>query len=151
MIVDTLKILFKRDLERLNEEINLYEFETNIWKTDGSIKNSAGNLCLHIVGNLNAYIGVGLAKTDYIRKRDLEFSLKDISKAELIKKVDDTIKVVLAGLDNLTESQLKESFPVIIWDKPTEIEYTLVHLTTHLNYHLGQINYHRRLIERSEK
>lgn len=151
MIVDTLKILFKRDLERLKEEINLFESEANIWKVAGSVKNSAGNLCLHIVGNLNAYIGVGLANTDYVRNRDSEFSLKDISKAELIRKVDDTINVVLAGLSHLTESQLKESFPVIIWDKPTEMEYTLVHLTSHLSYHLGQINYHRRLIDCNEK
>lgn len=147
MIIDTLKILFKRDLERLREEISYFENEANIWKTDGNIKNSAGNLCLHIIGNLNAYIGVGLTKTDYVRKRDLEFSLKDISKADLIQKIDDTTEVVLTGLDNLNESQLADNFPVIIWDKPTETEYTLVHLTTHLNYHLGQVNYHRRIID----
>lgn len=108
-------------------------------------------MCLHLVGNLNAYIGLGLAKTGYVRKRDLEFSSKDISKVELIHKIDETIKVVLAGLDNLTESQMKENFPLVVWDKPTEMEYTLVHLISHLNYHLGQINYHRRLIDGNKK
>ncbi|MFX9065661.1 DUF1572 family protein, partial [Acinetobacter baumannii] len=86
----------------------------------------------------NAYIGIGLAKTGYVRKRELEFSSKDISKAELIHKIDETLKVVLAGLDNLTESQMKENFPLVVWDKPTEMEYTLVRLISHLNYHLGQ-------------
>ncbi|MCA6438534.1 MAG: DUF1572 family protein [Chitinophagaceae bacterium] len=151
MMIETLKILFKRDLERVKEEINLFETETNIWKVDGDVKNSAGNLCLHLVGNLNAYIGIGLAKTGYVRKRELEFSSKDISKAELIHKIDETLKVVLAGLDNLTESQMKENFPLVVWDKPTEMEYTLVRLISHLNYHLGQINYHRRLIDSSKK
>ncbi|MGL4360084.1 MAG: DUF1572 family protein [Sediminibacterium sp.] len=150
-MIETLKILFKRDLERVKEEINLFETETNIWKVDGDVKNSAGNLCLHLVGNLNAYIGIGLAKTGYVRKRELEFSSKDISKAELIHKIDETLKVVLAGLDNLTESQMKENFPLVVWDKPTEMEYTLVRLISHLNYHLGQINYHRRLIDSSKK
>lgn len=150
-MIETLKILFKRDLERVKEEINLFETETNVWKVDGDVKNSAGNLCLHLVGNLNAYIGLGLAKTGYVRKRDLEFSSKDISKVELIHKIDETIKVVLAGLDNLTESQMKENFPLVVWDKPTEMEYTLVHLISHLNYHLGQINYHRRLIDGNKK
>jgi hypothetical protein len=147
MVIETLKTLFNRDLNKLRNEIELYQNEKTIWHFDKGISNSGGNLCLHLVGNLNAYIGVGLAKTGYVRQRDLEFSLNDIPKDELLKKIDDTIKVVEDGLNNLTESQMTEDFPVIIWDKPTEIEYTLIHLTTHLNYHLGQINYHRRLLD----
>ena len=148
MLIETLKTIFKRDLNKLKQEIELYKYEKNILIIEGNIANSAGNLCLHLTGNLNAYIGVHLAKTNYVRQRDLEFSLKDIPKAELLKKIDDTIIVVENGLSNLKESQLNENFPVVIWDKPTSMEYTLINLATHLNYHLGQINYHRRLLDK---
>ncbi|HEY0243952.1 MAG TPA: DUF1572 family protein [Mucilaginibacter sp.] len=147
MIIETLKTLFYRDLVKLKTEIELYRDEKKIWYVEKSIANSAGNLCLHLVGNLNTYIGAGLAKTNYVRERPLEFSLKDIPKAELIKKIEETIVVVENGLSSLNENQLNENFPMIIWDKPTEMGYTLVHLITHLNYHLGQINYHRRLLD----
>ncbi|KGL61712.1 DUF1572 family protein [Polaribacter sp. Hel1_85] len=148
MIIDTLKTLFKRDLEKLKTEIELYKNEKNIWLIDKSISNSAGNLCLHIIGNLNAYIGVGLAKTSYIRRRDLEFSLKHIPRTKILSQITDTIQIVENGLDNLTLSQITDDFPIVIWDKPTEMEYTLTHLLTHLNHHLGQINYHRRLLDK---
>jgi uncharacterized damage-inducible protein DinB len=146
-MIETLKALFKRDLNKVKSEIELYKNESRIWHFEKNIANSAGNLCLHLVGNLNAYIGVGLAKTNYVRQRDLEFSLKNIARTELIKKIDDTLVVVEKGLNNLSEDQLKNNFPVKIWEKETEMEYTLIHLVTHLNYHLGQINYHRRLLD----
>lgn len=149
MVLETLKKLFSRELNKLKTEIELYSSESNIWKTEGQIKNSGGNLCLHLLGNLNTYIGAGLAQTNYVRQRDLEFSMQDIPKAVLLQQIDDTIETVLTGLDKLTESQLKDDFPVVIWESPTETEFTLVHLITHLNYHLGQINYHRRIIDKT--
>ena len=147
MLIEILKILFDRDLQKLKNEIELYQNEEAMWIVDEGITNSGGNLCLHIIGNLNAYIGVGLAKTDYVRKRDLEFSLKGLTKNELIEKIEQTMLTVENGLNQLSVEQLKDDFPVLIWGKPTEMSYTLVHLTTHLNYHLGQINYHRRLFD----
>jgi hypothetical protein len=145
MIAD-LKNLYARDLARLKTEIALYKDENYLWLVEKEITNSAGNLCLHLIGNLNAYIGVGLAKTGYIRQRDLEFSQKNIPQTELIKMIEDTIQVVVIGLNSLSENEIKADFPILIWDKPTETGYTLIHLLTHLNYHLGQINYHRRLL-----
>lgn len=144
---EALKTIFARDLKRLQTEIELYKNETVIWKVDKLVTNSAGNLCLHLMGNLNAYIGVGLAKTNYVRQRELEFSLKDIPRTELLQRIEATMQVVETGLNNVSTEQLKQDFPIQIWDKPTGMEYTLVHLTTHLNYHLGQINYHRRLLD----
>jgi hypothetical protein len=147
MLIDTLKTLFSRDLKKLQLEIELYQDETNIWRIERSIANSAGNLCLHLIGNLNAYIGVGLARTNYVRQRDLEFSLKNIPRTALIKKIRETMLVVETGLNNLQENQLESDFPLIIWDNPTKMDYTLVRLLSHFNYHLGQVNYHRRLLD----
>jgi uncharacterized damage-inducible protein DinB len=148
MLKEALQLLFRRDLQKLKKEMEAYQHEAAIWAVDKNIANSAGNLCLHLVGNLNTYIGVGLGGTDYKRERDLEFSLKNIPVQELVKKIEDTMLVVEKGLDQLNDEQLQQDFPIVIWDKPTGMVYTLVHLSTHLNYHLGQINYHRRLLDR---
>lgn len=101
MLVETLKVLFNRDLNKLIFEIESYEFEKQIWAIDKNISNSAGNLCLHLIGNLNTYIGAEIGKTGYIRNRPLEFSLKDIPRSELIEKIEDTISVVNNALDSL--------------------------------------------------
>ena len=148
MFIETLKELFTRDLKRLRTEIEMYQKEENLWHVEGHVANSAGNLCLHLVGNLNTYIGKEIGKTDYRRNRELEFSLKNLSRQELLNKIDETIQVVNQSLDRLDETTLRNEFPVLVFEKPTSTEYLLVHLATHLAYHLGQINYHRRMIDK---
>lgn len=76
MLIETLKALFERDLDKLIHEIESYQNESNIWITDKEISNSAGNLCLHLMGNINTYIGATIGGTNYVRNRELEFSLK---------------------------------------------------------------------------
>ncbi|MTE26029.1 DinB family protein [Winogradskyella ouciana] len=148
MSTDSLIKLFKRDLSKLKEEINGYKVESNLWLTPGEITNSAGHLGLHLVGNLNHFIGAALGNTGYIRQRDLEFSLKDVPRIELIKQIDDTIVVVENTLSKLTPQDLEQQYKHRVFEKPTSTEYFLVHLAMHLAYHLGQVNYHRRLIEK---
>ncbi|WP_343697232.1 DinB family protein [Flavobacterium sp.] len=147
MLVETLKVLFNRDLNKLIFEIESYEFEKQIWAIDKNISNSAGNLCLHLIGNLNTYIGAEIGKTGYIRNRPLEFSLKDIPRSELIEKIEDTISVVNNALDSLKEEDLNAIYPQIVFEKEMTTGFFLIHLSTHLAYHLGQINYHRRLLD----
>jgi hypothetical protein len=78
MILQTLKTIFKRDLNRLKQEIELYQNESQIWTTKRN-NQFCWNLCLHVVGNLNTYIR-DFGNTNYARNRELEFSLKDIPK-----------------------------------------------------------------------
>lgn len=147
-MIQSLKTLFERDLNRLKSEIEAYQNEANLWQTEKNIANSAGNLCLHLIGNLNTFIGAQLGKTDYIRNRDLEFSLKNVPKTELISKIEATIQMVSKTLENLKEEELTKDYPIVVLAEKTTTEYLLIHLTTHLNYHLGQINYHRRLLDK---
>ncbi len=147
MLIPILQDFFQRDLNKLKEELSLYKNENNIWRIDKQIANSAGNLCLHLVGNLNGFIGVGLARTDFTRQREMEFILKDIPRAALLEKIDATMSVVATGLSQLTEEMLNGEFPVAAGEKRTGMLYMLTHLITHLNYHLGQVNYHRRLLD----
>lgn len=146
-MIQILKTLFNRDLTSLKREINAYQTEHIIWETDKNINNSAGNLCLHLIGNLNTYIGAEIGKSGYIRDRAFEFSAKNISKSELISKIDETIIVVLQALDQLPESDLDKEYPLLVLDQKTSYGYFLTHLSTHLAYHLGQITYHRRLLD----
>lgn len=147
MLIETLKSLFNRDLNQLKVEIDSYQNESLIWVIDKNISNSAGNLCLHLIGNLNTYIGAEIGKTNYVRNRPLEFSLKNIPKSELINKIDETILVINNALTILSETDLEAIYPQIVFEKEMTTGFFLVHLTTHLAYHLGQINYHRRLLE----
>jgi len=147
MLTTILKTLYIRDLTKLRQEISLYNNESIIWATDKSIPNSAGNLCLHLVGNLNTYIGAVLGNSGYVRNRDLEFSLKDVPRLELLNKIDQTIIVIESTLSRLPDAQLETEYPILVWEEKTSTAYLLIHLATHLSYHLGQVNYHRRLLD----
>lgn len=147
MIIETLKSLYNRDLSKLKLEIESYQNEDAIWIIDKNISNSAGNLCLHLMGNLNTYIGAELGKTNYIRNRPLEFSSKNIPRAELINKIEEIITIINKVLDSLTEADLEKIYPQIVFEKEMTTGFFLIHLSTHLAYHLGQINYHRRLLD----
>jgi uncharacterized damage-inducible protein DinB len=147
MMVEVLKKMFLRDLGKLKTEIELYRDEQKIWYVEKQITNTAGNLCLHLVGNLNAYIGAELGENGYIRHRELEFSLRDITRAELIKAIDETALMLAATFDKISDDQLTEEYPQIVMDGKVTTGYFLTHLATHLSYHLGQVNYHRRLLD----
>lgn len=147
MITQTLVTLITRDLQKLKTELELYQQEANIWKVDKNIANTAGNLCLHLVGNLNAYIGTTLGNTGYVRDRDAEFALKNIPRTELIQKIEATTKMVQQILPGVDEKTLSAEYPLLVLKEKTSTEYFLVHLAVHLGYHLGQVNYHRRLLD----
>jgi len=146
-MTEILSQLFLRDLEKLKTEITSFNNEKNIWKISGDIKNSAGNLCLHLCGNLHHFVGAMLGNSGYIRNRDSEFSRKDVPLKELVDEIELTIKVVEKTLKNLPKGILEKTYPINVFGYEMTTEFFLTHLTTHLNYHLGQINYHRRLLD----
>lgn len=147
MLTKPLAEIFERDLNRLINEINLYKDENNLWVTRADISNPAGNLALHLLGNLNFYIGATLGHTGYVRYRDDEFALKNIPRADIITNIKNCIVIVKNTLEHLPAADLEKDFPVDVFGKPVSTDFMLIHLATHLNYHLGQINYHRRLID----
>jgi len=147
MLIETLIKLFNRDLNKLKEEISAYKVESNLWLVDKDVSNCSGNLCLHLVGNLKHFIGAELGETGYVRQRELEFSLKDVTRDELLKQVDETLTVVESTLNRLTTKDLEKEYRRRVFEDYMTTGYFLVHLSTHLAYHLGQINYHRRLLD----
>jgi hypothetical protein len=139
--------LIRRDLEKLIEELKLYQLEKNIWKVQGNIANTAGNLCLHLIGNLNTYIGAEMGNTGYVRQRELEFSKRDLPRELLIQEVEKTRQMIEKVLSDFPESRLDEPYPQEVLGYPMSYRYFITHLAVHLGYHLGQVNYHRRLLD----
>lgn len=147
MLQETLISIFRRDLQQLVKELSLYKKESYVWKTDINITNSAGNLTLHLIGNLNNFIGSIIGKTDYKRNRELEFSLKNIPNSILIQQIEDTVLMIEKVVSKINTDDLGKKYPLDAFKKPMTTQYFLIHLTTHLSYHLGQINYHRRILD----
>lgn len=140
------KELFLNYLTQLKDEISSYKRETDVWKLSGSITNSPGNLAMHLCGNLKYNFGTLLLKNGYVRHRDYEFSQKDTPKQLILNEIEITRKVVSDAFDKLTESDLKREFPSDIYGEGQTIGTVLMRLSFHFTYHLGQINYHRRLL-----
>lgn len=146
MLKENLAEFFERDLRKLIEEIGLYKDEDALWMTKEGISNSAGNLCLHLIGNLNHFIGALLGHTGYVRHRDDEFALKNIPRQDLVINIENCILTVKNTLAKLATEDLEKDFPLEKHGKTVSNMHMLIHLLTHVSYHLGQINYHRRLI-----
>jgi hypothetical protein len=149
METEIFKELYSRDLTKLELEISQYANEESIWHIEKAISNSAGNLCLHLIGNLNTYIGKELGGIEYIRDRPLEFSQKGVPKETLISRIKETHKIVMDTFDRLNPASLSTEYPVLLAEGMKSTRHTLIHLAMHLSYHLGQINYHRRLLDGS--
>ncbi len=147
MILEALTTLFERDLDKLRAEIEAYQDEANLWRTEAGIANSAGNLCLHLVGNLNAFIGAVLGGTGYIRDREAEFARKGVPRESLLGMIDQTRALIAPALSRVSATQLEATYPIKVFQQETSTGYMLMHLATHLAYHLGQVNYHRRLLD----
>ena len=137
--------LYDRDLRKLESEIAAFETEDSLWVIGGEIKNPAGNLALHLCGNLRYYIGTVLGNSGYVRDREYEFAARHVQKSELLDAIRDAKDQVLRTLPTLTSQTLNGEYPVQVFDYKMTTLYFLVHLHGHLNYHLGQINYVRRL------
>ncbi|MDB4906654.1 MAG: hypothetical protein JWO05_1438 [Gemmatimonadetes bacterium] len=146
MIRDTLTAIVLRELRALRREVEEYADEASLWAVPQGISNSGGNLVLHLCGNLQHYIGAVLGRTGYVRQRDLEFSRRDVPRAELLREIDATIAAVERSLAGMDLAVLADPYPEPIGGNTVNGEEFLVHLVSHLAYHLGQVDYHRRIV-----
>jgi hypothetical protein len=145
-VVQSINNLIIRDLDKLSSEIRMFRDESDLWILQGDVKNSPGNLCLHLCGNLQHFIGAIIGSSGYERKREGEFNLKNVPKNKLLQEIEQTKSVVNATLIAFDANELEKNYPIEVFNEPISYIAFLIHLTGHLNYHLGQINYHRRLL-----
>lgn len=144
-MLSTLIELYDRDLARLREEILAYNDESLLWTSVPGISNPGGNLCLHLCGNLNHFIGMAIGGTGYVRDRESEFARRNVPVSELVAQTDAVRAVVKDSLGKLSDEDLSKDFPLEKHGEIVSNGHMLLHLFGHLSYHLGQINYHRRM------
>ncbi|MDH4090749.1 MAG: DinB family protein [Cyclobacteriaceae bacterium] len=145
-LTQSLAAIFERDLTKLEEEIKLYQSEESLWIVAGAIKNSGGNLSLHVCGGLRYFVGTVLGHTNYERNRDYEFSARGVLKKDLRAEIQATKEDVKATLNKLDVLTLEKEYPLQVFGYAMTTTFFLIHLASHLSYHLGQVNYHRRLL-----
>ena len=139
-----ISVLMTRDLRALRRELEAYPNERDIWRVQPGIGNSAGNLALHLTGNLQHFIGTVLSGTAYVRDRDAEFNRRDLPRAELLREIDAAIAAV-ALLPRVSDAELSKTFPQPVGGVTLATGDFLMHLAAHFTWHLGQVDYHRRL------
>ncbi len=148
MQINNLILLFERDLDRLSKEIESYSDEKNLWLVSGNISNSAGNLTLHLIGNLFNFVAKEIGGFDYTRDRKFEFKGKNIPLKDLLNDLEKCKHQLIVSLEGLDSSLLDQDYPIEVLGTKTSYSYILIHLYGHLNYHLGQVNYHRRMLDK---
>ena len=135
-----------RELKALRREIESYPSEADLWEIPAGIANPGGNLALHLAGNLQYFIGNVLGKNGYVRNRDAEFASRDVPRAELLREIDSAIAAVQTGMSKISEADLSKPYPEKVGGVSESTGAFLAHFATHLAYHLGQVDYHRRII-----
>lgn len=147
MLIPTVRTLLLRDLASFQRELEAYPDDRLIWATPPGITNSAGTLSLHAAGNLQHFIGARLGGTGYVRDRPAEFGRRDVPRADLIVELARAIDAVGTTLATLAPATLETEHPDSFTNgKRVSVGLLLAHLATHLTYHLGQVDYHRRLV-----
>lgn len=146
MLTTYVSAVMTRDLKALSREIRSFPDDDLLWQTPTGVTNSAGNLAMHLTGNLRHCVGAKLGGTDYVRDCEAEFESRDFTREDLVRQVEETIAVVEQVLPQLTVETLDADYPEPVGGQTLRTKEFLIHLVTHLAYHLGQIDYHRRVV-----
>ncbi|MBI2535683.1 MAG: DUF664 domain-containing protein [Gemmatimonadetes bacterium] len=141
-----LKTVITRELRSLAREIQAYPDDASIWRTFPGVTNSAGTLALHLAGNLQHYVGAKLGGSEYQRDRAAEFARRDVPRPELLREIERAIAAAEGTLPGLSDRDLTGDFPEAVGGRIVRTDEFLLHLAAHLGWHLGQVDYHRRLV-----
>jgi uncharacterized damage-inducible protein DinB len=146
MLLSAVAAVFDRDLRTLAREVEAYPDERDLWRLPPGVANSAGTLALHLAGNVQYYLGAALGETGYRRDRPAEFAERDVPRAELLRRIEAARASVRAAAAHADDARLAADFPEVVGGVRVNAGQYLVHLASHFAYHLGQIDYHRRVV-----
>lgn len=146
MSPDDLRVVMVRDLRALAREVSAYPTDAQLWQPLPGITNTGGSLALHLAGNIRHFFGAVLGGSDYVRDREREFNGRGIARAEIVAEIEIAIAEAERVIPTLTPATLAAPFPVEFAGRRAPTARVLAHLCSHLAYHLGQIDYHRRLV-----
>jgi hypothetical protein len=146
MLLAAVAGILDRDLRALARAVEAYPDEHDLWRQPPGAPNSGGTLALHLAGNLQHYFGARLGGTGYRRDRAAEFADRDVPREEILRRIEAARAAVRAAADRVDQEALTADFPEVIADAHIPTGEYLIHLLAHFAYHLGQLDYHRRLV-----
>ncbi len=138
--------LYQRDLTRLQQQIEAFPTDDSLWQVVPGISNPAGTLVLHLEGGLRWFVGTQLGKLNYQRNRPEEFAKKGLAKSELLSRIEDLRRSIPAVIRSLSEEDMQKEYPLVVLERPLSTQGWLVSLFGHVSWHLGQIDYLRRML-----
>lgn len=144
MLAQELAALFDRDLTRVTQELRAFPDTAALWAVAPGVSNAAGTLALHLEGNLREYLGRQLGNLEYTRDRAREFSARDVPQQELLDRIAELRETIPPVIRELAPEALAGAYPEPYNDAAISTQQFLLHLLSHFNYHLGQIDYLRR-------
>ena len=135
-----------RELEGFARELQMFPDDASAWTTVPGVANSAGNLALHVAGNLQYHIGTIFGGTGYVRNREAEFGRRSGARAEIVAELDAAIRVVRDVLPQMSDERFAAEFPESVMGMRFRTSLLMLHLCAHAGFHLGQAGYLRRVI-----
>jgi hypothetical protein len=142
----SVRALILRDLDTLDRQVAAYPDDAAIWALPAALPNSTGTLVLHLCGNLRHFVGAVLGHTGYVRQRELEFSARDVDRATLRAAIVEARRDVEHSFAQIDAAQAVAPYPLEILKGTVASGDWITHLATHLAYHLGQVDFHRRIV-----
>jgi uncharacterized damage-inducible protein DinB len=140
------RALLLRDLMTLRRQVEAYPDTATLWAMPAGVPNAAGTLVLHLCGGLRHFVGAQLGASGYVRDRDREFAQRDVSAAELLTLIDTTMREIEAAFAQLSSTRFGDPYPIEVMQGTAQVGDWVTHLATHVAYHLGQVDYHRRVV-----
>jgi hypothetical protein len=130
---------FVRRVHALSEKLS----EEQFWSKPYPYGNSFGHLTLHLIGNLNYYIGTEIAHTGYIRDREREFTeASPPPKEEVLGRLAEAVDLVVATLEAQTaETWSNEYSAVGAADRVGDRFSIFLSCAAHFHHHIGQMIY----------
>lgn len=138
--------LLVRELQAFAREVELFPDDESLFRTLPGVTNSAGNLALHVCGNLQHFVGAVLGGSGYVRDREAEFGRRDATREELQREIAAAVEAVRSTLVKVDVATLERDYPLQVGGVTLPTGRFLVHLATHLAFHLGQAGYLRRVL-----
>ncbi len=109
-----------------------------LWHRANDDSNSAGNLVLHLAGNVRQWIVSGVGGATDHRNRDAEFSARDGAPlADLLAVLDAACADAVAVLARLDAAALQETR--LIQGRTTNVMSAIYHVVEHFAGHTGQL------------
>lgn len=145
-LIDTTSVILRRELAAVRRSVEAYPDDESLWAERPGFPNAGGTLSLHVAGNIRHYVGAVLGRSGYVRDRDAEFSRRGVPRAVVVAEIEEARTAVERALGALSDDALSAPYPQDISGRTVSTADFLVHLATHLAFHLGQLDYHRRAV-----